>query len=314
MDTKQCTKCKLVLPIDSFYKSKHKKSGYTSWCKGCQRVFRGTGKLREILPPGLKRCFACKEVLAATSEFFSVDNRASDGLQGRCKSCYQIYRATNRERIIKQKKEYYQENRDEINGVRKEKYHEDHEQKKAQARAYYRANKDHILRRNKKYRDQHPEIYRRNRPDQKERVRLYNHHYYWNNLERERERFKKWATENPHKLKLLLAKRRARRRKLPDTFSDAEWEQCLAYWQHKCLICGSTDRLEIDHWIPFKSAVCPGHVAENVVVMCKSCNSSKRDKDAFEWLTLKLGQIAAIEKLAEIEVYFEFVNNRKSEE
>lgn len=39
MDTKQCTKCKKILPVSEFHSHAKTKSGLQSWCKGCSRDY-----------------------------------------------------------------------------------------------------------------------------------------------------------------------------------------------------------------------------------------------------------------------------------
>jgi|ERR1035437_434713 hypothetical protein len=36
---RRCPKCKLEKEIDSFCKNKRKKSGYSSWCKDCNKIY-----------------------------------------------------------------------------------------------------------------------------------------------------------------------------------------------------------------------------------------------------------------------------------
>lgn len=63
-----------------------------------------------------------------------------------------------------------------------------------------------------------------------------------------------------------------------------EWEK-----GKKCVYCGSESNLSIDHIIPISRAgVDPRIIAllnspDNCVWACKNCNSSKGDKDVFEW-------------------------------
>jgi hypothetical protein len=61
-----------------------------------------------------------------------------------------------------------------------------------------------------------------------------------------------------------------------------------------------------------------GTVRTIIIPLCcggvGNCNSSKSNKNATVWLIQNLGEQAAMEKLAEIEAYFEFVKNRNSEE
>lgn len=66
--------------------------------------------------------------------------------------------------------------------------------------------------------------------------------------------------------------------------ADREWthemDQLLFELQPSCVICESTSRLEVDHVVPSIKGgkLEPG----NVVVLCRSCNSSKHDKTLSE--------------------------------
>lgn len=70
-----------------------------------------------------------------------------------------------------------------------------------------------------------------------------------------------------------------RRRKADEGWT-IEMEQLLSELQSECVICGSTDRLAIDHVVPFVKGgkLVPG----NAVRLCKSHNSSKHDKTLTE--------------------------------
>jgi len=59
-----------------------------------------------------------------------------------------------------------------------------------------------------------------------------------------------------------------------------------------CVYCGGNERLELDHII---SLVKRGDsIFENFVIACRQCNSSKSDKDVFEWCNLKKIEVPKI--------------------
>ncbi|MGI0083110.1 MAG: HNH endonuclease [Nitrosopumilaceae archaeon] len=62
-------------------------------------------------------------------------------------------------------------------------------------------------------------------------------------------------------------------------FSEDEDEEMMM--ERECVYCGAKENLSIDHIIPISKG--GPNVASNKVLSCKSCNSSKRDKDIFEW-------------------------------
>ncbi len=63
-----------------------------------------------------------------------------------------------------------------------------------------------------------------------------------------------------------------------------EWEKGKV-----CVYCGSEKNLTLDHIIPVSRAGVDPRIkallesTDNIVWACKKCNSSKRDKDVFEW-------------------------------
>ena len=65
---------------------------------------------------------------------------------------------------------------------------------------------------------------------------------------------------------------------------EKEWEQGKV-----CVYCGTTENLTVDHIIPSSRAgvdprvICLLDSEDNCVWACKTCNSSKKDRDVFEW-------------------------------
>jgi hypothetical protein len=56
-----------------------------------------------------------------------------------------------------------------------------------------------------------------------------------------------------------------------------------------CVYCGSAQSISMDHIIPISRAgvdprvICLLDSVDNIIQSCKKCNSSKGDRDAFEW-------------------------------
>lgn len=53
----------------------------------------------------------------------------------------------------------------------------------------------------------------------------------------------------------------------------------------RCAYCGSREALALDHLLPRARGA--GDRPENLVLACRSCNSSKRDRDMVSWLLNK---------------------------
>jgi 5-methylcytosine-specific restriction endonuclease McrA len=70
--------------------------------------------------------------------------------------------------------------------------------------------------------------------------------------------------------------------KISDTIREWEREQSLP---RECVFCGSKEYLSTDHLIPRNRG--GDDSSDNLVLACKSCNSSRGDKGVFEWLGLE---------------------------
>jgi hypothetical protein len=98
---------------------------------------------------------------------------------------------------------------------------------------------------------------------------------------------KEWRKANPHRLKAYnqaysrnnrariahnQARRAARKRSLPDTFTYQEDQFCRQYFGYACAACGHEEGFQwiiaMDHWIPLDSSLCPGTVATNMIPLC----------------------------------------------
>jgi 5-methylcytosine-specific restriction endonuclease McrA len=62
-------------------------------------------------------------------------------------------------------------------------------------------------------------------------------------------------------------------------------ERLFARCGNQCIECGSTDRLGVDHVIPVARG--GRHAIGNLTVLCRACNSSKKDKTFTEWRKAK---------------------------
>jgi hypothetical protein len=69
---------------------------------------------------------------------------------------------------------------------------------------------------------------------------------------------------------------------ISDTIREWEREQELP---KECVFCGANEDLTTDHLIPRNRG--GDDSADNLVLSCKSCNSSRGDRGIFEWLGLK---------------------------
>ena len=100
----------------------------------------------------------------------------------------------------------------------------------------------------------------------------------WNseNKDRIRESRRKWDSANPEKRRLITQNYQSRKRQNGGSITYAEWIECLEEADYKCLRCGTTENLTMDHVIP---VLLGGRTEKaNIQVLCGSCNTSKRAK------------------------------------
>ena|SRR5690554_1947506 len=94
------------------------------------------------------------------------------------------------------------------------------------------------------------------------------------------------------------AKRKARKNKLLDTFTENDRVKLLKRFENECGICGNSYE-HLDHFIP----IIAGHggtTVGNMVPMCSRCNLTKQAKNPFEWAeTLDYGQKENFDKVVE---------------
>lgn len=115
---------------------------------------------------------------------------------------------------------------------------------------------------------------------------------------------------------MYASNRRARKRSLPDTFTESQWIACLEYHHYTCAVCGNQlidlfgNVPHADHWIPlaYNGDDNPGTVATNMICLCSACNLSKRDTMPDVWLKAQYGTRKANEILRRVKIYFISIN------
>ena len=88
---------------------------------------------------------------------------------------------------------------------------------------------------------------------------------------------KRWRRENPHKLAVRLARRRARKLNAEGDFTVEEFEALCERYENLCLRCGRRDvLLTPDHVVPL--ALEGSNLISNIQPLCGACNSWKNVK------------------------------------
>lgn len=119
------------------------------------------------------------------------------------------------------------------------------------------------------------------------------------NIEKQREAYRKWYRRNKEKHAKAMRgwveknrarkyeteqRRRARKRGLPDNMTERRWEEILDdVFGGACALTGKTDDVHMEHFIPISTGH-GGTYEGNVYPLDGSLNSSKRNKNPFEWI------------------------------
>jgi 5-methylcytosine-specific restriction endonuclease McrA len=203
----------------------------------------------------VKICRKCGRELPSTTEYFYKSKQNKDGLMGKCKTC-----------AIEYQKIYYEENADGIKEHTKKRYKENAERERERKKKYQRENADKV----KQY-------YRKNITMFKE----YQKEYREKNADKIKRIIRKWHKENPAKNTYYQQIRKSIKKALPATLTAEQWLQIKDDFDNRCAYCGKKKKLTQDHFIPLSKG--GEYTHNNIMPVCKSCNSSKQDKDFFEW-------------------------------
>jgi hypothetical protein len=232
---------------------------------------------------GMKCCTGCFTWKQASAEYFHRDSTKGDGLYPRCRVCRRGKKnprsktpltpdqieAKKKERLARKRKE-----RDLRNQRNPEKYQAELERKREAQKQRRLNNPRRYIEASKLYRQRFPEKTRLNS-------------------------------------RIQRARRRSKMHELPTCFTKHDWEVCLEHFNYCCAYCGVQrdfwHTLEIDHYIPVTNSNCPGHVPTNIVPSCKSCNTSKQNKNPEQWILERLGARKGRLCIDRIKSYFDWV-------
>lgn len=267
----------------------------------------------------IKACTHCGNEYPATNEYFVLRKDSKHGLTSWCKVCIaersiqmRLRKGGKRAQYVQRKdglkqctkcqewlpetSEYFNRNKRVLGGMASwckscsKEYNvqrriNNPEKVKAEKRAEYQRNKS--------------------------RYKVWGERYYQENRVKRIE-YARRQPRNPMGDLIRLHRRLARKRELPDNFTEVEWIACLEYFNYQCAVCGCKDRpIQMDHWIPLNDPDCPGTVAKNIVPLCgqtDGCNQSKNRKRPNVWLAKHYGEKETKRIMNEIERYFESVN------
>ena len=296
----RCTKCKEEKERSEFYKDKHKTNGLQSRCKDCVREanresskeYRTSGRAKEkqkersekykkerIEIDG-KTCKVCGKWKVRTE--YRLNNYTKDGLWAFCKTCFdekygeqrkaynQQYEKDNKEIIAHKHSLYYREHKDDYYRRSKEyKLRLKTERPEENKRRMREASRKQRARNPEKIRDYLREYHRTHKSE----LKVKRYAYYLKNKEHISVGIKEWGKNNPEKLKMYSSRKMKFKLSSEGSFTDHEWEELCAKYDHKCLACGEEKPLTRDHVIPISLG--GRNDIGNIQPLCKSCNSKK---------------------------------------
>jgi len=117
--------------------------------------------------------------------------------------------------------------------------------------------------------------------------------YYQENREDQIESASEWNRNNPKKRSKIMsrqnAKRRARKKENGgDGVTAEDWSEMLARAEGKCIYCGGSGGLTMDHVVPISRGGKDGPC--NVVPACSQCNYDKNAKKPEDWVVSRFGR------------------------
>ncbi len=254
-----------------------------------------------------KICTKCNKELPTTPEYFNKNKCRKDGLQPYCNMCRKKYRKENAEALSIQDKKYREENKAEISKRRKNYREENADILKKRAKKYreenaeaiklskkecYEKNKESVKSRMKEWRMKNTEAKKRAdreyRLENLEARRAYNKKYYRENaaaINQQMKEYKKEYYKNPESRelrRLRCQKRRSLQKNAPATLTVNQWKKCKTFFNHACAYCGKpSQKLHQEHFVPVTFG--GNYTINNIIPACRTCNSSKQDKNFFTW-------------------------------
>lgn len=113
--------------------------------------------------------------------------------------------------------------------------------------------------------------------------RIYSRARYAKNPEVAKKQLRAWQKNNPDKVARLNARRRALRASAPGKLTTADVAETRERDCGFCCYCLKPGATDLEHCTPLSRG--GANTADNIVMACKACNSSKRTKIVLEFLT-----------------------------
>ena len=208
-----------------------------------------------------------------------------DGLRAKCKECEnknkKKYRNNNKEDIARKNKIYGASHREE-----QKQYRNNNRSTIAlNSKEYRNNNKEHISKIGKRWRKDNKEMLReydiRYTNINKENIAKKRIIFYKNNKELMNNRRRIYVFNNKEKVNILTQKYIAKKKQLPHTLTFIQWNNIKNDFNHECAYCGQEKPLAQEHFIALSKG--GEYTTNNIIPSCKSCNSSKGNRDFKKW-------------------------------
>jgi 5-methylcytosine-specific restriction endonuclease McrA len=267
---KKCTKCKLLFPATSeyFYARTDRPGKLRSHCRACERPVRAAAKQKRLTDPekAEKNRLRAREIYAQNAESMRERKRLYLKIPGRAAQ------KADYDKAYKQRPEQKQRRR-ELKVLRYDKIRAYEQQPEVKAR---RNDLRRERRRTPEYRIKHADYERKRRQLPQVQKYLANYHKQYRATHKDTEHWKQMKRAEAHR-------RRSRLLNAEGQYTAADIRLQLKSQNSKCWHCGEklSRKYEVDHLIPLARG--GSNRAENIVISCRHCNRSKRDKLTQEW-------------------------------
>jgi len=200
-----------------------------------------------------KICHKCKVELPIIN--FSKQTSSNDGYHSRCKACVKQHNKEHKVEIALRQKLRYEAKKPQILEYTKA-YNEKHKDKKSTYDKQYYI-------------------------DHKESALLYAREYKITHKGMIAHRTSNWQKFNKDKVNRISQRYRATKFLLPSNLTTKQWENIKLHFNNKCCYCNKELPLAQEHFL----AVTKGgdYTLNNIIPSCQSCNSSKGNRNFFEW-------------------------------
>ena len=264
MYKKTCVSCKMDKPLNEFNRNRNSSDGYKSYCRLCaseqNKIYREN--YREKINEKKRKDYW-------KSKKYSKEKTAKE-LEQKTRLCSICL-------IEKPIEGFYKRGNGGFHNYCKECHCE-------KTKAYAEGNREIVLKRKREY-------YQKNRVYAIKYFKDYN----IKNSKRNVERAKEWRKNNIERARGLSRnyyyRRKERQKSLISNFTVEDWNYCIDYFRDsngetQCAYCGKlTADLTQEHFIPVAKN---GHYTKNnILPVCKNCNSQKIDADFYEWYPTK---------------------------